>query len=211
MGRHTRPRRAGSPGGERSHELKVRVAQEAARIMSEHGVRDYAQARRKAGERFGLVDEQSLPKIAEVENALREYQRLFQSTSQPDVLRERRETAIEAMKFFAAFDPRLVGAVLDGTADAHSPVSLHLHTDDVLAVQHHLDEHRVPFVEDTRRLRYDREREPVECHVYRFRADDVPVELTLLPRDGLRQAPIDRDDRPVERASLSALIALMGR
>lgn len=197
-------------GRRNATQLKVQIAQEAARLMSESGLRDYAQARRKAGERFGVRDEQSLPKIGEVEDALREYQRLFRGDAQPDVLRQRRETAVEAMRFFAHFEPRLVGAVLDGTADSHSAVSLHLFSDDPLAVQHFLEESRIPFEESTRRLRFDRDREPIECHAYAFSADGVPVELTVMRRDALRQAPLF-DDRPVERASLSALMALMQR
>ena len=38
-------------------------------------------------------------------------------------LRARREAALRALEFFATFEPRLVGPVLDGTADAHSPVT----------------------------------------------------------------------------------------
>ena len=121
-GGNHRAQHAGAHAETRTREARIRVAQEAARLMTEHGIRDFAQAKRKAAERMGVFDEQSMPKNAEIEDALREYQRLFQSDFQPDLLRERRETAVEAMKFFSAFDPRLVGAVLEGTADEHTAV-----------------------------------------------------------------------------------------
>jgi hypothetical protein len=46
--------------------------------------------------------------------------------------------------------------------------------------------------------------------VYVFNADGIPFDLTVLPRDALRQPTLDRTgDRPMQRASLSALRELM--
>jgi len=195
--------------GNRTREMRSRIATEAARIMSEQGVRDFGVAKRKAAERLGVTDEQSLPRNAEVEDALREFQRLFQGDTQPRLLRERRAAAVEAMKFFARFEPRLVGAVLEGTADEHSAVCLHLFSDDPAAVQLFLDEQRIPYDETDRKLRLERDRWE-DFPAYRFTADDTPFDLTVLPRDALRQAPIDRvDERPMQRASLGALEALL--
>ncbi|HVF35451.1 MAG TPA: hypothetical protein VND91_09035 [Candidatus Saccharimonadia bacterium] len=196
-------------GDQRTREVRVRIAQDAARLISEHGIRDYAQARRKAAERLGVRDEAAMPAHAEVEEALREFQRLFRGATQPGVLRARREAAREAMRFFSAFEPRLVGAVLDGTADEHSAVCLHLYSDDLHAVQNVLDGQRIPYEADARRLKFERERVS-EHPAYRFVADGVPFELTVLPSDALRHPPLDRaDDKPVERASLAALETLI--
>ena len=60
---------------------RLRIAQEAARLMSEHGIRDFHHAKRKAAERLGIADTQSLPRNAEIEQALREHQRLFLANS----------------------------------------------------------------------------------------------------------------------------------
>ena len=51
-----------------------------------------------------------------------------------------------------------------------------------------------------------------EYPVYLFAADGVPFDLTVMPRDALRQAPIDRaDGRPMQRASLAALRELVAK
>ncbi len=186
-----------------------RVAQEAARLMSEHGIRDFHHAKRKAADRLGIHDEQVLPRNSEIEQALREHQRLFQSEQQPQALRERREAASEAMRFFAAFQPRLVGPVLDGTADVHSAVCLHLFSDDAQALPHFLDEHGIPYEQQARRLRLTRTLQD-EFPVYLFAADGLPFDLTVLPLDTLRQAPLDRvDERPMRRATLNTVEALL--
>jgi hypothetical protein len=188
---------------------RLRVAQEAARLMSEHGIRDFHHAKLKAAERLGILDTQALPRNLEIEQALREHQRLFLADSQPQLLRERREAAVEAMRFLAAFEPRLVGAVLEGTADAHSAVCLHVYSDDPEAVVLYLREHGVPIETQVRRLRYSRDEQP-EYPVLLFAADEPPFDLTVLPRDALRQAPLDRaDDRPMRRASLAQVEMLL--
>jgi hypothetical protein len=177
--------------------------------MSEHGIRDFHHAKLKAAERLGILDTQALPRNLEIEQALREHQRLFLADSQPQLLRERREAAVEAMRFLAAFEPRLVGAVLEGTADAHSAVCLHVYSDDPEAVVLYLREHGVPIDTQVRRLRYSRDDQP-EYPVLLFAADELPFDLTVLPRDALRQAPLDRaDDRPMRRASLAQVEMLL--
>ena len=98
----------------RTRERRHRLAHEAARLMAEGGIRDYHQAKLKAAQRLGIHDDASLPRNREIEEALREYQRLFQGEAQASSLRQRREAALRALEFFAAFDARLVGPVLDG-------------------------------------------------------------------------------------------------
>lgn len=193
----------------RTLERRRRLAIEAARLMAEDGVRDFHQAKLKAAQRLGEFDGSALPRNSEIEDALREHQRLFQSESQPALLRSRREAALRAMDFLARFEPRLVGAVLDGTADEHSAVCLHLFDDDPDSVARFLDEAGVPYEQRARQLRLDRTRS-VEFPVFVFAADSIPFDLTVLPRDGLRQAPLDRvSDKPMRRASSGSVQLLL--
>lgn len=193
----------------RNRERRHRLAHEAARLMAEAGIRDHHQAKLKAAERLGIHDDAALPRNSEVDQALREYQRLFQGDSQAGALHERREAALQAMEFFGAFRPRLVGRVLDGTADAHTPVALHLHADDADEVARFLDEAGIPAEPGSRRVRLDRTRER-EAPVWTFDADGVAFDLTVLPVDTLRQAPLSRlDDRPMQRASQAQLRMLL--
>jgi hypothetical protein len=193
----------------RTHELRRRIALEAARLMSEHGIRDFHLAKRKAAERLGAADDVALPKNSEVEDALREHQRLFQADEQPQLLRRLREVAREAMRFFARFEPRLVGAVLEGTADRYSAITLHLFADPPEEVAVFLQEQHIPYEEQTRRVRLAADHS-AEFPVLLFSADDAALDLTVFPRDAIRQAPLDRvDERPMRRATLAALDQLL--
>ena len=110
----------------RAENLRRALAQEAARIMSEHGIRDFLTAKRKAAERFGVTDGSVLPKNTEIEDALAEYQRLFGGTRHGETLAAQRSAALSAMQMLADFEPRLVGSVLAGTATEHNDIQLHL-------------------------------------------------------------------------------------
>ncbi|HEY9400611.1 MAG TPA: hypothetical protein VIP76_03795 [Luteimonas sp.] len=193
----------------RIRERRHRLAHEAARMMAEGGIRDYHQAKLKAAARLGFADDASLPRNREIEDALREYQRLFQADAQVAELRRRREAALHALEFFAAFDARLVGPVLDGTADGNSPVSLQLFADDADAVPRFLADHTIPAESRSRRLRLDRERSE-EFPVWLFSAEELAFDAIVLPRAALRQAPLSNvDEKPMPRASLSQLRALL--
>ncbi|HJR72272.1 MAG TPA: hypothetical protein VJ806_01375 [Luteimonas sp.] len=189
----------------RTRERRHRLAHEAARLMAEGGIRDFHQAKLKAAHRLGIHDDASLPRNREIEDALREYQRLFLGDSLTTGLRTRREAALRALEFFSDFDPRLVGPVLDGTADPNSPVMLQLYTDDADAVPRFLEEHRIPAESRTRHVRLDRERGDV-FPVWLFSAEELTFDVTVLPADVLRQAPLASvDEKPMKRASASQL------
>lgn len=193
----------------KTRERRARLAHEAARLIAESGIRDFHQAKLKAAQRLGIHDDASLPRNREIEEALREYQRLFQSDSQTGELRRRREAALRALDFFAPFDARLVGPVLDGTADGNSPVHLQLYTDDAEAVPRFLDDHRIPAETRNRRIRLDRER-ALDCPVWLFSAEELSFDLTVLPNAALRQAPLSSiDEKPMRRASASQLQTLL--
>ena len=194
---------------DRAQRTRRRVAQEAARLMSEHGIRDYRHAKTKAASRLGIGDEQYLPRNREVEQALREHQRLFLSDSQTQTLQSLREAACEALEFFAPFHPRLVGPVLTGTADQHSAVCLHLFSDEAESVLAFLGDHGIPYNESSRRLRMNRD-DYQDMPVLEVMANEVPFDLTVLPRRAQRQPPLDRiDEKPMAGASLHAVRSLL--
>lgn len=198
------------PDESRLRERRLQVAREAARLMAREGLEDYQQAKQKAARQLGIDDDASLPRNVEVQEQLRQYQRLFQAGQQPAELHRRREAALQAMGFFAAFQPRLVGTVLDGTADARSPVCLQVFSDDADEVARFMLDANMPEgVLAERTLRVDRDNY-ANFPAWRFSADGLAFEVTVLPGQLLRQAPLSEvDGKPMQRASTSALQALI--
>lgn len=189
--------------------VRLRLTQEAARIMAEEGINDYLVAKRKAAERIGAPDTRNLPTNREIQDALIDYQRLFGGSERPALLRRLREVAIEAMQFLERFQPRLVGSVLHGTATEHSDVNLHLFAETPEELVFFLLEHDIPHEVTERRFRYGRE-EYVTIPVYRLVAGDVAVDLAVFPSKGLREAPRSRiDGQPMDRAGIGTVRELM--
>ena len=186
------------------------LTQEAARIMSEEGVRDFLFAKRKAAERLGF-DPRSLhmPTNVEVEEALAEHQRLFRSDTQPNHLRHLRQTAREALRLFEPFNARLVGPVLSGTASEHAIVYLHAFTDMPEDLAVFLMEKGIPYEHSARKLKSGAGVQR-EYPVYKFVAGDVPIEVTVFDVDGIREAPASPvDGKPMRRGSLRDLELLL--
>jgi hypothetical protein len=193
----------------RSENLRLALAQEAARVMAEHGIRDFLAAKRKAAERFGVVDSAVLPKNTEIEAALAQYQRLFGAESHAQLLLSQRSVAVQAMHCLAEFAPRLVGSVLSGTATAHCDVQLHIFADTAEAVLMNLMERSIPHEVTERRVKMNAER-VLAYPAVRFALDDQAIEATVFPADGIRQAPVSPvDGRPMRRASIAEVEALI--
>lgn len=198
------------PGSPRSGALRQTLAQEAARIMADEGVRDFRLAKRKAADRLGVDSAgQKMPTNKEIESALEAHHRLFGGDRHEAGLQALRTAALEAMRLFDGYDPRLVGPVLRGTASAHSPVNLHLFTDAPEQVALFLMGAGIPYEEGTRRAKLPDGRSR-DCPVFRFVAGDVRIEATVFARVDLRQAPVSPvDGRPMRRANLREVEALV--
>ena len=190
--------------------LRRQIAHIAARMIAEDGIADYATAKQKAARQAGLADANLLPDNQEIEEALREYQELYQKDDQPAHLRHLREVAVKVMREFEAFRPALVGAVLSGTAGQFSDVNLHLYTDDPKALSMFLLNKRYRFEEGTKRVqrggRFD------EVPQISLEVDDVTVTMTVLDPDDERSAArLRADDETPLRARLADVEALLAR
>jgi predicted nucleotidyltransferase len=195
---------------QRAEDLRRALAQEAARIMAEHGIEDYRQAKRKAADRLGVNDVAVLPKNVEIEAALRAHQRLFGRDTHDNSLKEQRRIALETMRLLEEFQPRLVGSVLTGTATDHSDINLHLFADGSETVVIRLLEMGVPHEFYERRVKMDAERS-VNYPALRFQSGGRSVDATVFPIDGIRQSPYSPvDGRPMRRADVREVSALLG-
>ena len=191
----------------RDQNLRLHVAYLAARLMAEEGVADYATAKQKAARQAGLGDAAVLPDNSEIEEALREYQGLYQSEEQPAQLRRLREVALRVMREFEMFRPVLVGSVLNGTAGQHSDVNLQFFTDDAKALSMFLLNHRYRFEEGTRGVR--RGGRVDEVPQLSLEVGDAKVTITVLDPEDERSSARGRPDSEPQRARAAEVEALL--
>jgi hypothetical protein len=185
------------------------VAQEAARIIVDHGVRDYRVAKQKAADRLGVMTRGSLPGNAEVEAAVAEHLQIFGGDEHEDRLRLMRVAALSAMDLLASFTPRLVGPVLAGTADNNSVVNLHVFADSPELVAVELEQIGVGYRPYERRLKSRRNQ--VETYAgFEFNHGNNAIQATVFPVDGIRQAPMSPiDGKPMKRVDSDGVQALL--
>jgi hypothetical protein len=114
---------------------RIRIAQAAARLIIEHGLTDWALAKRKAARQLMLPETAPLPSNDEIEVALADHHALFGGDAHLAALRRQRTEALGWMRRLAQWEPMLVGGVAAGWASEHSDVRLELVADDPKAVE----------------------------------------------------------------------------
>ena len=130
---------------ENSDHLRQLIAQQAARMMAEDGIHDYAYAKKKAGRQLGVSENSVLPTNAEIEDEIRLYHEIYNADEQPQELAKLRQAALLTMQLFERFNPHLTGSVLDGTAGKFAQTNIHLFADSAKEVEMFLLNQQIPY------------------------------------------------------------------
>lgn len=191
----------------RARDLRERIAREAARLLAEGEAGSLQQAKLKAADRLGAGEARLLPSNQDVEQALGEYQRLFQPEAQGVWLARLRETAVRAMRLLADFTPRAFGPAVTAVMTEDAAVCLHLYCDAPEEVRLRLEDAGIPHTIEERRWRTSaREGAQEWVPMLGFIAGEVAVELTILPERARRHPPpTSAEGRPMPRMDLAAM------
>ena len=130
---------------ENSDHIRQMIAQQAARMMAEDGINDFAYAKKKAGKQLGVSENSVLPTNAEIEEEIRLYHEIYNADEQPVELEKLRQAALITMQLFEKFNPHLTGSVLDGSAGKFSQTNIHLFADSAKDVEMFLLNQQIPF------------------------------------------------------------------
>lgn len=186
------------------------IAQQAARMMADEGLADYAHAKRKAARQLGLPEDGCLPTNVEIDHAIREHMEIFHAATHEQHLDRLRQGAIHIMQQFARFDPHLAGAVLDGTAGRYATTEIHLVADSMKEVELFLLNRQIPYRMDERVYRAGQEKWQIP--VFQLETDIGPVQLLVFDPQTIRAVPRrSRAGNSPERLPLSALTSLYAR
>jgi len=189
--------------------LRIVLAQEAARLICDHGITDYLSAKRKAAEKLGLTRFRALPNNREIELAVAERGRIFHAETQSALLAEMRATAIALMQDLFSFQPLLVGSVLLGNITEHSAIELHLFSEPAENIGAHLLSRHIRYRSVSQHLKLRRDK-PETFPAYRFETDSFEVLATVIPARQQMHAPLSPiDGKPMPRARLKEVQQLV--
>ncbi len=183
--------------------MRRRIAHAAARLLAEDGSLDYGSAKRKAARQLGAPTSQNLPDNQEIEEALRDYQALYQADETRECATLLKAIALEYMEKLAAYDPHLTGSVLNGTAGKFSDINLQLFTDDEKELEFLLMNLPHPY-----RAGGHRRHDSNGPMLPRFVVDDprAAIDIVVHPANSLRVLKRFQADGSPRRMRLRALL-----
>ncbi|HEY5994886.1 MAG TPA: hypothetical protein VIU46_09855 [Gallionellaceae bacterium] len=185
--------------------MREQLAQQAAKLMAEGDITDFAYAKRKAARQLGAPDTHHLPSNQEVEEALHAYRALYQQDSHPDILRQLREDALAVMRLLEPFHPYLTGSVLSGTAGEHSDINLMLFSDDAKAVLLFLLKHDMEFEDGEWKMRIAGHDETVPSYTIGAESGAL-IHIVVLPENA-RHSGARHPDTHADISALEVLLA----
>lgn len=178
--------------------MRLRIAQVAAQLMAEHGIRDYALAKRKAARQLGAADSHSLPGNDEIEAALRAYQALYNADEHRETLQALRHQALEVLRALERFAPVLVGSVLSGAASRHSDIEVEVYADSSKDFEQYLLNEGIDF----------KVKDKAGNSLYLLYSDPADVWVRVLPEEHRHANGRLRQDGPC-RATAKQLAQLL--
>ncbi len=174
--------------------------------MAEEGCESFHAAKQKAAARLGLSDVRLLPANREIEAAWLARQQLFGADEHEQTIASLRQKAVEVMGKLSRFNPRLVGGLLKGTAGPLSGVQLHVFADDLKEVAVFLVNEGLTWRAVERQFNA---RRPRTCSGFEFTWRGVPVEILVFGPDERIAPPSPIDGRPMARASIEEVRAML--
>lgn len=193
-------------------QIRQLIAQEAARLMYEEGVREYRDAKRKAAHRYGArraVMGAFLPSNAEIHKELQRLLGLYEPDVLPQRLLKLRMLALKYMELLAPFRPYLIGSVLSGVVSSKSDIDLHLFADSVEEVEVYLQNRGFEFESELVTVRKGGEFQDYP-HIYLVE-DEIEIECSIYPPDErFRVSKSSITGKPMARADSKKLRSIIG-
>ena len=192
--------------------LRQLIAQEAARLMYEEGVKEYRDAKRKAARQFGSEKALSLgshlPSNAEIHGEVQRLLLIHEEKVLPERLVKLRLLALQQMEILEPFHPYLVGSVLSGVVTGRSDIDLHLFAESSEQVEEYLYKKDIEFQQEVVTIRHGGEFFEYP-HLY-LEASEVVIECTVYPIEDIHRIPKSSiTGRAMERADAGKLRKIM--
>lgn len=191
----------------KSDRLRHALANEAAKIITVEGVRDFHRAKLKASERLGNSEHGSLPSNFEIEQAITLFQKTFVTNYDQKLLVEL-QIALTIMTWLQDYAPYLVGSVFESSADLHSPITIHVSCDTVESVTNDFQDKSVEFKLLERRLKLNNDF--VFLPTINFEFQNYEIEVLVFSLRQQHQKPKSKSqNRSMHRINLKGLKELL--
>ncbi len=112
------------------------IANLAARMIMEEGVKDYFFAKKKAARSLGFNEEVNLPTNMQIDKAIEEFHKIFNQDIGNDFLEHFKTQALNVMDMFKNFRPHLMNKLSEGIIPKFPEIKINLFADNLKDIEY---------------------------------------------------------------------------
>ena len=119
-----------------SKKIKLSVANLAAQLIMEDGIKDYLYAKKKAAKSLGINENANLPTNSQIDKAIDEFNKIFNPNIDIEFLQQFKTQALELMSIFKNFKPHLMNQLSQGIIPKFPEIKINLFADNLKDVEY---------------------------------------------------------------------------
>jgi hypothetical protein len=119
-----------------SKKIKLSVANLAAQLIMEEGIKDYLYAKKKAAKSLGINENANLPTNSQIDKAIDEFNKIFNPNIDIEFLQQFKTQALELMSIFKNFKPHLMNQLSQGIIPKFPEIKINLFADNLKDVDY---------------------------------------------------------------------------
>ena len=119
-----------------SKNIKLSVANLAAQLIMEEGIKDYLYAKKKAAKSLGINENANLPTNSQIDKAIDEFNKIFNPNIDIEFLQQFKTQALEVMSIFKNFKPHLMNQLSQGVIPKFPEIKINLFADNLKDVEY---------------------------------------------------------------------------
>ena len=119
-----------------SKNTKLSVANLAAQMIMEEGIKDYFFAKKKAAKSLGLNENVSLPTNIQIDKAIEEFHKIFNQDTNIEFLEHFKDQALNVMDLFKSFKPHLMNELTKGIIPKFPEIKINLFADNIKDIEY---------------------------------------------------------------------------
>ena len=116
--------------------MKLSVANLAAQMIMEEGIKDYLFAKKKAAKSLGLNENANLPTNSQIDKAINDFNKIFIPNLDIEFLQLFKTQALEIMDIFKNFKPHLMNQLSEGIIPKFPEIKINLFADNLKDVEY---------------------------------------------------------------------------
>ena len=119
-----------------SKNMRLSIANLAAQMIMEEGIKDYLFAKKKAAKSLGLNENANLPTNSQIDKAINDFNKIFIPNLDIEFLQLFKTQALEIMDIFKNFKPHLMNQLSEGIIPKFPEIKINLFADNLKDVEY---------------------------------------------------------------------------